>query len=647
MRGDQLSRSLAALVLALSMVVLAAGAVGAHAFLVDSSPRPGERLESSPDAIRLRFTEPVVPGSARIELQDRVGEPVDLGPARALDSGQEVEALLPRLGDGIYVVSWESVSALDGHLEVGEFAFAVGVRGASSTVAVRTGGGVAWPETVASWLALIGLMAAGGALASERWVWGPVARHHALEVPGLPVAPLLVAGFLGSLALFLLLFQRSGGGGWAQVIATAAGQAALIQVAAVSQALVLVRIQRTRPWAMALVGLALSAAASRSHAASVGVWWAVAANASHLMAGALWAGGLLHLAVAAWRLRCDGRPAALADGARRYASLALVAVALVLMSGVAVALSQFRDVSQLVTTGYGRILLLKLSLVAATLVLALAARRWALAGSGEINSRLLRRLVRPEVASLLLVISLATVLANTTPPWAQASRVFLGPPPLRGSVLRLAGLAGSPLAVHVAATRDRLEIRVVDTLREPAAGAAIEIDARGPDGTQVGISARTCGPGCATSTFRWQEGWTELSVSVSSEEWGRGIARFSVPWPPGPERPRLLMRVLRVMRAQTRIEMTERVSSGLGGVSETTVVLSGEQFAAEELYASGGATDVRKLPSAPGTRTIVAYLPGSSIWYRLAIDGQGRLRHETIVSPGHQIERSFRYPEHN
>jgi len=98
------------------------------------------------------------------------------------------------------------------------------------------------------------------------------------------------------------------------------------------------------------------------------------------------------------------------------------------------------------------------------------------------------------------------------------------------------------------------------------------------------------------------------------------------------------------MKAQARIQMTERVSSGLGGVSESRVVLTGKQFTSQELYASGGATDVRQLPSAPGTRTIVAYLPGSSIWFRLVIDAKNRLRHETIVSPGHQIERSFRYP---
>lgn len=134
-------------------------------------------------------------------------------------------------------------------------------------------------------------------------------------------------------------------------------------------------------------------------------------------------------------------------------------------------------------------------------------------------------------------------------------------------------------------------------------------------------------------------------MTESSEEWGQGTVRFAVPWLRRSERPRLLARVLQAMSAQAQIRMTERVSSGLGGASESTVVLTGKQFASQELYAPDGATDVRRFPSAPGTRTIPAYLPGSSIWFRLVIDGEDRLRHETIVSPGHQIERSFGYPD--
>ena len=36
--------------------------------------------------------------------------------------------------------------------------------------------------------------------------------------------------------------------------------------------------------------------------------------------------------------------------------------------------------------------------------------------------------------------------------------------------------------------------------------------------------------------------------------------------------------------------------------------------------------------------------PTWSVRRLLAVDEEGRLAHETIVSPGHQIERTFRYP---
>ncbi|MGH2590682.1 MAG: CopD family protein, partial [Actinomycetota bacterium] len=395
---------------------------------------------------------------------------------------------------------------------------------------------------------------------------------------------------------------------------------------------------------LALLGLALAAVALRSHAASVGAWWAVPANALHLMAGALWSGGLVHLVLVTWRLRGGSHRAAVVDGAKRYAALALASAAAVMASGAVVAFSQFRETSQLLTTGYGRVLLVKLALVAATLGLALAARRRALGRSGG-DANLLRRLTRPEAALLLLVIPVATVLANSTPPWAQTSRFVLGAPPLRGSVVRLAGLAGSPLAVHVAAVAGRLEVRVVDTLGEPARGVRVEIEGRAPAGTELAVSPRTCGPGCVTTAFRWQEGSTQLAMTVTSGEWGRGTARFSVPWPPGPRGFRLLDHVVAVMRAQPEIELTERVSSGLGAASEYTATLTGRRFVAQELYAAGGATDVREIPtSRQRTRTIVAYLPGSWIWYRLEIDETGRLVRETVVSPAHHIERTFRYP---
>jgi len=458
--------------------------------------------------------------------------------------------------------------------------------------------------------------------------------------------PLVGAALLGSLVQLLLVWRTAGGGtqeAWVAPLATPVGLAVSVQLVALVQAILVLRLRPAHPLALAPLGMALLAATARGHPTSAGIWWAVPANALHLAAGAIWAGGLLQLVVAAWRLRGEGQRPALADGARRYAALALASVALVLISGLVVALSQFRQASELLTTGYGRILLAKLTLVALVLVLALTARRRALRGSVGVNARRLRRLIGPEAALLFLVISVATVLANTAPPWAQPSRFVLGAPPLREPVVRLAGLAGSPLAVHVAAVAGRLEVRVVDTLGESAGDVRVEIEGRTPAGTELTVSPRTCGLGCVTTAFRWQAGSTELAVSVSSGEWGRGTARFSVPWPPGSRASRLLDRVVRAMQEQPEVEMTERVSSGLGAASEYTATLTGRQFVAQELYAAGGATDVRKIASSRRTRTIVAYLPGSWIWYRLEIDETGRLLRETVVSPGHLIERTFGY----
>ncbi|MGH2658317.1 MAG: copper resistance CopC/CopD family protein [Actinomycetota bacterium] len=647
-RGHPL-RAASILTLGLATAV-APGIAQAHAFLVSSTPQPGERLESSPPSIRLRFTEPVVAGNARLEVKTPDGQGLDIGTVQFLERGSELEAPLPVLARGAYVVSWQVQSALDGHVELGEFAFAVGIHERLPTIRFREAGRVAWPESAASWLALTGLMLAVGALASERWIWSPVERGHGVSVPHLPARAFLALALLGSLLQFLLLLRRApgagaDGGSWVETVATPVGVASLLQLLMAAQALPLVRLRGARHWALAPLGLGLAAAALRGHAASGRVWWAVPANILHLGAAALWAGGLLHLILVARRLRGDEARHALAEGARRYAGLALALVALVLASGAVVALSQIGTPSELVTTTYGRVLIVKLALVTSAVLFALAARRRALGRGHSFHAGLLRRLTAPEGVLVLAAIAVATVLANTTPPRSQAAPLLLGPPPLEGPVVRLAGLAGSPLAVHLAAAPGQLQIRVVDTLREPAADARMEISGRAPDGTGLGISPRTCGPGCVTIAFEWQEGTTELAVSVSSQEWGEGTARFSVPWPPGPERPGLLTTVVRAMSDQPRIRMTERVSSGLGGASEYTVKLSGDRFVAQELYAVGGVTDVRLLPSPPGLRRITAFLPGSWIWYLLEIDEEDLIRSETIVSPGHEILRTLTYPE--
>lgn len=101
------------------------GIASAHAFLVRTTPRPGERLGTSPPAVVLDFSEPIVSGSARITVRTSDGVAVALGPPGERRGGAQVWAPLPPLDDAIYRVGWQ-VLADDGHASAGEFAFAVG-----------------------------------------------------------------------------------------------------------------------------------------------------------------------------------------------------------------------------------------------------------------------------------------------------------------------------------------------------------------------------------------------------------------------------------------------------------------------------------------------------------------------------------------
>ncbi len=128
----------------------------------------------------------------------------------------------------------------------------------------------------------------------------------------------------------------------------------------------------------------------------------------HVTAAALWIGGLIALAFVAPR---DGAPPELlAAAARRFSTLAVAAVAILALTGVARALSELSAVSQLWTTGYGRAILVKTGLFAVLLGLGAASRSRVSAG----NARL-RGLMLAELAFLLGIVVAVAVLTSLRP----------------------------------------------------------------------------------------------------------------------------------------------------------------------------------------------------------------------------------------
>lgn len=525
------------------------------------------------------FTEPVVSSSPRVTLHRAAGRKVATAPPQLTGDGAGVRVLVPELSTGIYVVSW-SVVADDGHESAGEFAFAVGPVHGTVPAARTRRTSIPVGDSAATALFLGGLALALGGLFSERFVWRPE-NHDGQPVPRAPVTlALVVVCAAGVIQLAILAGNEpigiAGTRSWSDALGTRPGLLTAFEVLAVMYALwILLVVPRLRSAALVPLAGAAVAAALRGHAGVSGTWWAGPANVLHLVLGTLWVGALVHLVLVLRRADSANRRSLLTGATQRYASMALVAVPPLLLLGVVTALAEIDQLKDLVSTTYGRVLLIKLGLVAAALTFAIAARLRALNADG---SRLgaLRRLARPEAITLLAVVAASAVLASTAPPFRGAARAdLLGPPPLTGPVARSADLAGQ-LAVFLAATDDGLRLELIAPGGEPPTGATVAIDGTRPDSSTFTLFPRGCGRGCFTVPTPWEAGTTKIDLGSSARHWTSGYVSLDVAWPPGGDASTALAQIVAAMRNQPAVEITEAVSSGPGSNARPgAVTLSG------------------------------------------------------------------------
>jgi putative copper resistance protein D len=188
------------------------------------------------------------------------------------------------------------------------------------------------------------------------------------------------------------------------------------------------------------------------------------ADTAHLIAAGLWLGALLPLALV---LRAPAVDNIHAEAARRFSTLGLACVAVLLISGTINAWYLVGSVPALIGTPYGQLLLAKLTLVASMLCLA-AINRWRLvprlasAGDDGTARRIARHAVIEAVLGLLVISVVAAFgtmipAAHQQPLWPFAVRLSLtmldAMPALRndalfGGVAALAGLLLMGAGIH-------------------------------------------------------------------------------------------------------------------------------------------------------------------------------------------------------
>jgi methionine-rich copper-binding protein CopC len=302
-------------------VVLPATAHGHSAFL-GSDPAPGERLQTAPASIAMRFTEPVNLRLSRARLiavagGRRVG---------ALASAARGNRLVLRpnrpLARGAYRVEWHTVSTEDGHALEGSFSFGVRAPAASGEHALEQGpfarGGVG--RVLARALLYVALLVFAGAILlrvmlpqRDGFSWLVPCPLHATLPSGsaralerrqqaLVIDTGLAAAALG--AIVAVLDSADAGGRLSVNTARdylLANPAGVARVALVGFVLVAVAASRRMPIAaaVAVVG-ALASVSISGHANSASPRLpTLIADWSHLIGGAVWLGGIA-LLVAVW-----------------------------------------------------------------------------------------------------------------------------------------------------------------------------------------------------------------------------------------------------------------------------------------------------------------------------------------------------------
>ncbi|WP_030820241.1 MULTISPECIES: copper resistance CopC/CopD family protein [Streptomyces] len=411
-------RILVLLLLAVTGALLAGAApASAHAALTGSDPGQGAVVDTAPAQVSLTFSERIAVSDDAVRVLDPKGERVDKGdPANPSGTTYTVR-LLSGLPDGTYTVAYQVVSA-DSHPVAGAFTFSIGAPSETSvpvSAQASDDGLIGWLYGFGRYVSYAGFAVMVGGAAFVLACWGGGSGVRAVQ-------RLVVSGWLtltaATLTLLLLRgsYTTSGAVGdvfdlslLGDVLQTKTGAALVSRLLLLAAAALFIAVlfgAYARPSSTALnddatrrrtdsgeteekrdltFGLALGGTVV---AAGLAASWAMSEHASqglqpgiampvdvvHLLAVAVWLGGLTTLLVALYRAPAETPVDQ--DAVRRFSRLAFGSVVTLVVTGVYQSWRQLGSWSALTDTRYGQLLLAKIGLMAVLVAIASLSRRW-------------------------------------------------------------------------------------------------------------------------------------------------------------------------------------------------------------------------------------------------------------------------------
>jgi copper transport protein len=390
------------------LVVLAGAAVPAsafaHATIVSTTPADQHVFRVQPREVSLKWSEAVDLGEHAVRLLDSSGSEVRTAPARHGPGGPStaVLSLPPGLDDGTYVVAWRVVSS-DSHPVSGAFSFSIGSpsqvifdTGGSSSATVRT------LDAIGRGLAFLGLaLAIGGAVVVFALWPGGSSDTRGRRLVGGGVVLLLI----GSVVVLLMQGPYASGGSVTEAFSTLSfslgtrfGNAIVARIVLAVAFFVLLWRGLRVPAAVCAVALLFTWTLVDHSRTGVQTWLGVPVASVHLLAMALWFGGLLVV------LACG-----VAAPVARFSRLAVACWVVLGVSGIYLAYRQSGSLGAVPHTVFGRLLLVKAGAAAAILALAWFSRQAVLRGGTP------RRTVVGETFFGIATLGVTAALVNTAP----------------------------------------------------------------------------------------------------------------------------------------------------------------------------------------------------------------------------------------
>jgi copper transport protein len=577
--GRVLARAAAGVVLAVSALLAGAGTASAHAVLESTNPAANTVLLALPPQVTLTFGESVLLPPNGLRVFDPDGVQVDDGSTGHPGGAGDTVAvgLRPGSAQGSYTVAWRVISA-DTHPVSGAFTFSVGHASATAAAVAAPPGGsaaVAVLYGIVRALAYASFAALVGAAALLLFCW----PRGAARAAGPRVAAGGWVGLLGATVGTLLLQGPYGDGTGLDTILTPGSVASTLQLplgsALVARLLLLVAAaihlgllvrrlptadHRTRAalrWSGAALAVGMAATWSVAGHAAVGLQPVIAfpADVAHLVAMAVWLGGLLVLTVAlwppAWGAQEDGE---LAAAVSRFSPIAFGCVVVLVGTGTYQSWRQLGSWSAFVDTGYGRILLVKIVAVAVVIGVAAVSRHavharptpgphvTAGAGATAVATTaphpVLRRTVAVETAIAVAVLGLTAVLVDAEPGrTAEAATAAAAAGPVDGDLHYDTGGPGGTgtVSVRIDPARtgpDTLEVTVRnaagDHLDPPGLEAELSLPERGLGPLTLALHRTATGTYAGSGQIPLAGTW-QLALTVRTDDLDETTVRLPVP----------------------------------------------------------------------------------------------------------------------